>query len=125
QVSTKAAYGLWVVPAERDAMQRVLETCPDQPAFASGGGGAPAPAEEVPQAPVPVEHPPAPQAPAPQPPAPQPPAEQPPAEEPAPVEHVSYENCTAVREAGAAPIRVGDPGYAKHLDRDGDGIGCE
>ncbi|MGO3319867.1 MAG: GmrSD restriction endonuclease domain-containing protein [Microbacterium gubbeenense] len=125
QVSTKAAYGLWVVPAERDVMQRVLETCPDQPAFASAGGGVPAPAEEVPQAPVPVEQPPAPQAPAPQPPAPQPPAEQPPAEEPAPVEHVSYENCAAVREAGAAPIRVGDPGYAKHLDRDGDGIGCE
>lgn len=118
QVSTKAAYGLWVVPAERDAMQRVLETCPDQPAFASGGGGAPAPAEEHP---APVEEPAAPveEHPA--------PVEVPPApvEEPAPVEHVSYENCTAVREAGAAPIRVGDPGYAKHLDRDGDGIGCE
>ena len=38
---------------------------------------------------------------------------------------VSYQNCTAVREAGAAPIRRGDPGYAPHLDRDGDGIGCE
>ncbi|KAB8185251.1 calcium-binding protein, partial [Lysobacter maris] len=27
--------------------------------------------------------------------------------------------------AGAAPVRRGDPGYARHLDRDGDGIGCE
>ncbi|MEH3088424.1 MAG: excalibur calcium-binding domain-containing protein [Microbacterium arborescens] len=38
---------------------------------------------------------------------------------------VWFKNCTAAREAGAAPVRVGDPGYAKHLDRDGDGIGCE
>ncbi|MFG1923429.1 excalibur calcium-binding domain-containing protein [Cryptosporangium sp. NPDC048952] len=38
---------------------------------------------------------------------------------------VYYKNCDAVRAAGAAPIHVGDLGYAKHLDRDGDGIGCE
>ena len=38
---------------------------------------------------------------------------------------VSYKNCTAAREAGAAPVRRGDPGYGSHLDRDGDGIGCE
>ena len=25
----------------------------------------------------------------------------------------------------AAPVRVGDPGYGTHLDRDRDGIGCE
>jgi hypothetical protein len=37
---------------------------------------------------------------------------------------VFYENCSAVRAAGAAPIHRGDPGYAKHLDRDGDGVGC-
>ncbi len=37
---------------------------------------------------------------------------------------VSYKNCDAVRAAGAAPIRRGDPGYASHLDRDGDGEGC-
>lgn len=37
---------------------------------------------------------------------------------------VYYKNCDAVRAAGAAPIRVGDPGYARHLDRDGDGQGC-
>ncbi|WP_117161255.1 excalibur calcium-binding domain-containing protein [Paraliobacillus sp. X-1268] len=36
-----------------------------------------------------------------------------------------YENCTAAREAGAAPVYEGDPGYASHLDRDGDGVGCE
>lgn len=38
---------------------------------------------------------------------------------------VYYKNCTAVRAAGAAPIHRGDPGYGKHLDRDGDGVACE
>ena len=36
-----------------------------------------------------------------------------------------YRNCRAARAAGAAPVRDGDPGYAPHLDRDGDGVGCE
>ncbi|WP_218915951.1 excalibur calcium-binding domain-containing protein [Brevibacterium senegalense] len=38
---------------------------------------------------------------------------------------VYFENCTAAREAGAAPVHAGEPGYASHLDRDGDGVGCE
>ncbi|MGI5398700.1 excalibur calcium-binding domain-containing protein [Streptomyces sp. CA-135486] len=38
---------------------------------------------------------------------------------------VSYANCDAVRAAGAAPLNAGDPGYGPHLDRDGDGVGCE
>lgn len=38
---------------------------------------------------------------------------------------VYYKNCTEAREAGAAPIRRGEPGYASHLDRDNDGIACE
>lgn len=37
----------------------------------------------------------------------------------------AFENCTAAREAGAAPVRRGQPGYGPNLDRDGDGIGCE
>lgn len=36
-----------------------------------------------------------------------------------------FANCTAARAAGAAPVRRGDPGYGTHLDRDGDGVGCE
>ncbi|MDG3132490.1 excalibur calcium-binding domain-containing protein [Streptococcus suis] len=43
----------------------------------------------------------------------------------APSQNVFYPNCKAVRQAGAAPIYQGQPGYGKHLDRDGDGIGCE
>lgn len=38
---------------------------------------------------------------------------------------VRYPNCAAARAAGAAPVRRGDPGYGSHLDRDGDGVGCE
>jgi hypothetical protein len=36
-----------------------------------------------------------------------------------------YPNCAAVRAAGAAPLRRGEPGYASHLDRDNDGVACE
>lgn len=36
-----------------------------------------------------------------------------------------FRNCREARAAGAAPVRIGDPGYAPRLDRDGDGIGCE
>ncbi len=39
--------------------------------------------------------------------------------------NVYYPNCTAVRAAGADPVRRGEPGYASHLDRDNDGVGCE
>ncbi|WP_280436131.1 excalibur calcium-binding domain-containing protein [Nocardia carnea] len=44
---------------------------------------------------------------------------------PPPAPPVSYKNCAAVRAAGAAPIYSGQPGYGQHLDRDGDGVGCE
>ncbi|AWZ09569.1 hypothetical protein DRB89_39785 [Streptomyces sp. ICC4] len=38
---------------------------------------------------------------------------------------VYYKNCTEAKAAGAAPIRRGQPGYGKHLDRDNDGIACD
>ena len=37
----------------------------------------------------------------------------------------AFRNCSEARAAGAAPVHRGDPGYAPHLDRDNDGIGCE
>jgi hypothetical protein len=37
----------------------------------------------------------------------------------------AFRNCSEARAAGAAPVRRGDPGYASHLDRDNDGVGCE
>ncbi|MFD4858351.1 excalibur calcium-binding domain-containing protein [Streptomyces atratus] len=36
-----------------------------------------------------------------------------------------YQNCAAAKADGAAPVHRGDPGYGSHLDRDGDGVGCE
>ena len=36
-----------------------------------------------------------------------------------------FANCSQASAAGAAPVRAGDPGYGRHLDRDGDGVGCE
>lgn len=43
---------------------------------------------------------------------------------PAPSE-IYYTNCSAARAAGAAPLRIGDPGYRAGLDRDKDGVACE
>ncbi|MFS0873951.1 excalibur calcium-binding domain-containing protein [Paenibacillus xylanilyticus] len=37
----------------------------------------------------------------------------------------SYENCSEAFEYGVSNIRVGEEGYADHLDRDNDGIACE
>lgn len=42
-----------------------------------------------------------------------------------PADDFTYPNCTAVKEAGAAPIHPGDYGWHSGLDRDGDGVGCE
>ncbi|WP_321575446.1 GmrSD restriction endonuclease domain-containing protein [Oerskovia douganii] len=141
QVAVKAAYGLWVTQAERDAIARVLSDCPGQllptgdGAYAAQAALEPAGDPVVPVVPVPVPAPgpdpvvvlpdPAPVVvpdPVPVPPAPAPaPAPEP---EPAPVD-VYYQNCDAVRAAGAAPIVDGDPGFQRKFDRDGDGVGCE
>ena len=49
----------------------------------------------------------------------------PPAPGPGAPPSVHYDDCDAVRAAGADPIREGDPGYSLELDPDGDGVGCE
>ncbi|MCW4353795.1 excalibur calcium-binding domain-containing protein [Hoyosella sp. YIM 151337] len=54
--------------------------------------------------------------------APAPPAPQ---NSPAPPRNVQFQNCKEAWDAGVAPIRRGEPGYAPHLDRDNDGIACE
>jgi len=100
QVAVKGKYAIWVTSAERDAMTRVLTSCPTMPLPGPGAASTVAtlPATQPAPAPAPVPVPPA---------------------------SVYYANCDAVRAAGAAPIHRGDPGYASRLDRDGDGIGCE
>jgi len=42
-----------------------------------------------------------------------------------PTTDVYYQNCTAAREADAAPLYEGEAGYRSALDRDSDGIACE
>ncbi len=136
QISVKASYGLWVTQAEHDAMVRVLGDCADIEAPTNqtpppvAEETSPPPVEPVivpPPAPVaPVEAPAAPVAPVEAPAAPvevQPQAPAPLVEVPA--TDVYYQNCSAVRAAGAAPILAGQPGFQSKFDRDGDGVGCE
>lgn|GEM_PF-2572509 len=40
-------------------------------------------------------------------------------------EPAAFRNCAAARAAGADPVYADEPGFGAHLDRDGDGIGCE
>ncbi len=107
QVAVKIRYGAWVTAAEKNTMATVLSTCPDEPL----PGGVVATLPQRGSAPV-VEGPIGPE------PAPAVVPAPPPAA-------VSYANCTEVKAAGAAPIRVGDPGWAGTFDGDGDGVGCE
>jgi Excalibur calcium-binding domain len=81
-------------------------------AHAATAPAVPAPAPEsapstslaVPQAPAPVVH----------------------AEPAAPAPAAPfYVSCTDVRDAGAAPLSAGSPGYRPALDRDHDGIACD
>lgn len=38
---------------------------------------------------------------------------------------VYFRSCSEAHAAGYSNMRVGDPGYGKHLDRDNDGVACE
>ncbi|GGC61344.1 DUF1524 domain-containing protein [Hoyosella rhizosphaerae] len=99
QVDVKTTYGLWVTRAERDAIERVLNNC--------GSSGPQLPGTVPPMMPeleATIE------------------PDTKPAQAPS---NVYYKNCTAAREAGAAPIYAGQPGYRSELDRDGDGVACE
>jgi TolA-binding protein len=40
-------------------------------------------------------------------------------------ESVYYDTCSDAEAAGDTPLYAGDPGYADHLDADGDGVACE
>ena len=105
QVSVKAKYQLWVTRPERDTMARILTACPRQPARTGGTPTIAAVAVNRPHR----------------------------ATTPSPTggpasstsSSVYYKSCDAVRAAGADPVHDGDPGYDSHLDRDGDGAGCE
>ncbi len=101
QVAVKGKYGLWATRSERAAIERILEGCPGQslPADSGAPTRVPVGADATPSR-----------------------------TESAPAERggsVYFDTCDAARAAGAAPVRRGDRGYGRHLDRDGDGTGCE
>ena len=103
QIQVKARYGLWVVPAEHDAMARVLAGC-----GATSATPAAVPPPATPAATTPAAATTAAQAPA-----------------SASAGDPYYKNCAAARAAGAAPLYRGQPGYREQMDGDGDGIACE
>ena len=99
QIEVKAKYRLWVKPAEKEAMARVLTGCGavSPGADPTGQGGSTSSLPTLTPVPPGVAGVPA---------------------EP-------FQNCAAARAAGAAPVHIGDPGYSTQLDGDRDGIACE
>lgn len=109
QVAVKSKYDLAVTAAEQHVMVRVLTSCPD--VRLPRDSGAPVRVDQNVTDPG-VDPPPA-------------QGSAPGGGSPADPGNVYYENCDAARAAGGAPVRAGQPGYGSHLDRDGDGTGCE
>lgn len=126
QIGVKHKYSLWITQAEKEAISKVLSSCPTQTVPDYTGVKDPtaektAESEQTEQsAEQAQQNQQTTQAPAPEPaPAPAP------APQLAPRQDVYYQNCTAARAAGAAPIYQGQPGYRSQLDRDHDGVACE
>jgi hypothetical protein len=114
QVAVKTKYALSVTDPEKTAMEGVLTTCLDQALPHDIWGASTVVDHNItdpvePGWDVGPESSPTPSAPAPS----------------AGDGSVYFQNCDAARAAGAAPVRLGDPGYGTHLDGDGDGAACE
>ncbi|MGQ0632729.1 MAG: GmrSD restriction endonuclease domain-containing protein [Sporichthyaceae bacterium] len=108
QIAVKAKYDLAVKPAERDAMARVLSTCPDQrpPAYGAvvlppAGLGSAAPRTAAPK-----------------------PAD--PAPSPTGGADPRFDFCYQAKDAGYGPyVRGEDAEYPWYRDADSDGVVCE
>jgi hypothetical protein len=109
QIGVKAKYGLWVTPAEGEAMARVLAACPDQPRFPDSGAPVVAPLNLRESSDPAVDGRPEPGA----------------TSKTHPGGSLTYRSCDEARAAGAAPLHLGDPGYTTRLDGDRDGVACE
>ncbi|MGQ0464352.1 MAG: GmrSD restriction endonuclease domain-containing protein [Sporichthyaceae bacterium] len=104
QVAVKAKYELWVTPAEKDAMGRVLAGCPDQAALDAGPLTLPPPGRGAASAPAPQPEP------------------QPQAAGTDP----RFPYCKDAIAAGYGPYVSGtDAEYGWYRDADGDGTVCE
>ena len=108
QVAVKAKYDLWVTAPEKAAIRRVLAPCDGQ-ALTRDEWGASTEVDHNISGPVEATESPAAAA----------------TDPSRSAASVRYDSCDAARAAGAAPVRVGDPGYGTHLDGDGDGTACE
>ena len=106
QIGVKAKYELWVTSAEKDAMTRVLNSCPQQPQVPDSGAPVVAPLR--------LSEPTA-----------SPTSGSSRGTGGTGTGHGGYANCDEARADGAAPVHRGDPGYDTGLDGDGDGVACE
>jgi len=97
QVAVKTKYRLWMTAAERAATARVLTRCSGQKLPAAKAFRLGGGIVQAARQPTRTRQP----------------------------ANPTYANCTAVRAAGAAPIRAGEPGFEAKFDRDNDGVGCE
>jgi hypothetical protein len=104
QVAVKAKYGLWVTAAERDAIGRVLSSCPGEPAPAVGVRTPAAAGPGV----VPATSP-----------SPAPGAGAGSGAEP------RFATCAEARAHGYGPYTSADPEYSWYRDADHDGTVCE
>lgn len=124
QIGVKHKYSLWVTAAEKSAMERVLASCPAQTVPDYAGVRATS-AQQSQQNDTQTSQEQAQQQQAAEDAAAAAAQAQQQAQQQSSGSDVYYQNCTAAREAGAAPIYQGQPGYRAALDRDKDGVACE
>ena len=124
QIGVKHKYSLWVTAAEKSAMERVLASCPAQTVPDYAGVRATS-AQQSQQNDTQTSEEQAQQQQAAEDAAAAAAQAQQQAQQQSSGSDVYYQNCTAAREAGAAPIYQGQPGYRAALDRDKDGVACE
>ena len=106
----KAKYGLYVTPAEKAAIQRILATCPTQPLLT---GGNPTTSTVLPPLATATTS------------SPKPTAQLGRQRRRAALDP-RFATCKAAKAAGYGPYYRGkDPEYAWYRDADGDGIVCE
>ena len=110
QVAVKRKYNAWVTQAERDAIQRVLQSCPTEKLPQTGATRVPVVRDQ--RAPTLTSTRTATPAPS--------------SDEPSGSGRV-FANCAEVRAAGLAPLIEGTADYEANpkLDRDKDGVACQ
>ena len=107
QVAVKKKYELWVQPAEKDAIARILSTCPSEPLPVDGTVLKNTPITDPTPASEPV-----------------------PSEAAPPIAGTNgqdprFSSCKQAKASGYGPYKKGQPEYEWYRDGDGDGITCE